>query len=430
MTACNKQNAAAAPLSAISETSAFCRRMQEAFPILSEQENGRRLVYLDNAATTQKPRAVLDAVTHYYVSENANPHRGVYELAMRATEAHEAARAAAAAFLHAETDEIVFTQNASESLNLLAYSYGMEFLKEGDEIVLSVAEHHSNLVPWLHVAEKTGAKLVYLYPDRESGKLSEAEIAEKIGPRTKIVTVAEVSNVLGLRAPVELLVKKAHEAGAVMILDCAQSAPHLAIDVKALSVDFAVFSGHKLYAPMGVGVLYGKKELLAKMPPLFRGGDMIASVHEDRASFAEAPRKFETGTRNVGGEVGLAAAIRFMQSIGMERIRAQEAALMEYAVSELAKLPYITIYGAPEAAERHGVISFNVNEVHPHDTASILDMEGVAVRAGHHCAQPLMEYLGITACCRASFAVYNTKEDVDALIRGLQAVRRYMRLPE
>ena len=398
------------------------------FPLLSVPENGKRLVYLDNAATTQKPRAVLEAEDCYYLNNNANPHRGVYDLGVRATDVHEEARAVVAEFLHADTDEIVFTQNTTESLNLLAYSYGMTFVNAGDEIVISVAEHHSDLVPWQRVAAAKGAKLVYLYPDRKTGRLSDEEIDQKISPKTKIVAVAEVSNVLGIKVPVEKLVKKAHSVGAVMILDCAQSAPHLAIDVKKLDVDFAAFSGHKLYAPMGIGILFGKKDLLEKMPPFLSGGDMIGSVHETSVTWAEVPRKFEAGTRNVGGEAGLAAAIRYMQKLGMDNIEAHEHTLMKYAIEELKKLPYVTVYGELSAEDRHGVISFNVDGVHPHDTATILDSDGIAVRAGHHCAQPLMDYLGITACCRASFAVYNTREDIAAWIDGLKNVRRCMGL--
>ena len=403
---------------------ALCRD----FPLLSVPENGKRLVYLDNAATTQKPRVVLEAEDCYYMNNNANPHRGVYDLGVRATDVHEEARAVAAAFLHADTDEIIFTQNTTEGLNLLAYSYGMSFVGAGDEIVISVAEHHSNLVPWQRVAAAKGARLVYLYPDKETGRLSDEEIEKKITSKAKIVAVAEVSNVLGVRAPVEKLVQKAHSVGAVIILDCAQSAPHLAVDVKKLDVDFAALSGHKLYAPMGIGVLYGKKELLEKMPPFLSGGDMIGSVHETSVTWAEVPRKFEAGTRNVGGEAGLAAAIRYMEALGMDNIEAHEHELMAYAVEELKKLPYVTVYGELSAEDRYGVISFNVDGVHPHDTATILDADGIAVRAGHHCAQPLMDYLGITACCRASFAVYNTKEDIAAWINGLKDVRRCMGL--
>lgn len=395
------------------------------FPILTERENGTRLVYLDNAATTQKPRAVLDAMADYYHNDNANPHRGVYELAMRATDDHENARKTVADFLNASADEIVFTQNTTESINLVAYSYGLNFIKAGQEIALSVAEHHSNLVPWQQVAQAVGAKLVYLYPGAD-GRLTEDEITAKIGPKTALVAIAEVSNVLGLAAPVASLVRRARTVGALILLDCAQSAPHEKIDVRALDVDFAAFSAHKLYGPMGVGVLYGKKEILDKMPPFLRGGDMIASVHEQTTTYTETPRKFEAGTRNVGGEVGLAAAIRWLKAIGWDELRAHERTLLSQALDGLAKLPYVTVYGDPTPEGRYGVISFNIEGVHPHDVATILDAEGVTVRAGHHCAQPLMEYLGIMACCRASFAVYNTPDDVAQLLDAVQKVRRTM----
>lgn len=402
-------------------------QMLHDFPVLAVPENGKRLIYLDNAATTQRPRQVLNAISSYYEKDNANPYRGVYELAARATEVHERARASVAEFLHAKPEEVIFTQNTTESLNLVAYSYGMEFIKEGDEIALSVAEHHSNLVPWQRVAQAKGAVLRYLYPDK-SGHLTEEELTQKIGPKTRLVAIAHVSNVLGLEAPITRIVQQARKAGAVIVLDCAQSIPHMPVDVKALDVDFAAFSGHKLYGPMGIGVLYGKKELLEKMPPFLSGGDMIQSVHEQSVTFGEVPRKFEAGTRNVGGEVGLEAAINYISSIGYSSIMNHEKDLMEYACKKLNEIPYVTIYGEPAAASRHGVISFNVNDVHPHDTASILDAEGVAVRAGHHCAQPLMDFLKITACCRASFAIYNTREDIDALVSGIKNVRRWMGL--
>ncbi len=397
------------------------------FPILNTRENGTRLVYLDNGATTQKPNQVLDAIRDYYLRDNANPHRGVYDLAQRATDVHEGSRARAAKFIGAAADELIFTQNSSEALNLVAYSYGRNFLHAGDEILVYVAEHHSNLVPWQRVAEQTGATLKYLYPDG-SGRLTEAELERKISSNTKVVAVAHVSNVLGLVTPVEAIVEKAHRVGAVVVLDCAQSVPHIPVDVKALNVDFAAFSGHKLYAPMGIGGLYGKKELLEKTPPFLSGGDMIAYVHEDRAAWAEAPRKFEAGTRNVGGEVGLAAAMDYMESLGWESILAHEDALMEQALDGLKGLPWVTVYGSGAPGERKGVISFNVQDVHPHDVATILDAEGVAIRAGHHCAQPLMEYLNIGACARASFAVYNTADDVEIFLSALKNVRRWMGL--
>ena len=403
------------------------RRFSDDFPILALPNGDNRLIYLDNGATTQKPRQVLDAVTGYYLTENANPHRGVYDLAMRATDAHENARAAVAKFLNVPVDTIVFTQNASEALNLAAYSYGRAFLKAGDEILVYVAEHHSNLVPWQRVAKETGAALKYLYPD-ENGRLTEAELKAKITERTKVVAVAHVSNVLGLETPVDTIVRLAHSVGAVVVLGVLQSIAHMPVDLTALDVDFAAFSGHKIYAPMGVGGLYGKAELLDKMPPFLSGGDMIAAVHETRTTYAEAPRKFEAGTRNVGGEVGLAAALDYVSAIGWETIVKQEEALIAQTVEGMKALGWIDIYGEATADGRHGVISFNVKDVHPHDVATILDSQGVCIRAGHHCAQPLMERLGIGSCCRASFAVYNTAEDVEALLQGLKKVREVMGL--
>ena len=378
------------------------------FPVLAADENGNRLVYLDSAATTQHPTQVLDAVTNYYKKDNANPHRGVYELAMRATDAHEGARHRVAQFFGAQDDEVVFTQNTTEGLNLVAYSYGMHFLHEGDEIVLSVAEHHSNLVPWQRVAQATGAKLVYLYPNA-AGYLTEEELDKKITSRTKLVA-------------------RAHAVGAVVVLDCAQSAPHMPVDVKQLDVDFAACSAHKLYAPMGMGALYARAELLDKMPPFLSGGDMIGTVHEHSATWAEGPRKFEAGTRNVGGEVGFAAALDYMQNIGWDAMMSHEHTLLDRMLKGMAQMPWLTVYGDPTAANRFGVVSFNVKDVHPHDVATILDAGGVAIRAGHHCAQPLMDFLGIGSCCRASVAVYNTEEDVDALLNNLEMVRKVMGL--
>lgn len=401
------------------------RNVRADFPILSRLENGKPLAYLDSAATSQMPRPVLRAVVDYYENNHANPYRGVYDLGARATTMHESARKTTAEFIHADIGEIIFTQNTTEALNLVACSYAMENLKEGDEIALSVAEHHSNLVPWQRVARAKGAVLRYLYPD-EKGRITEAEIQDKIGPKTRVAAIAHVSNVLGLVNPVEAIVKRAHQVGAVVVLDCAQSVPHMAVDVKALDVDFAAFSGHKLYGPMGIGVLYGKRELLEEMVPFMSGGDMIQSVHEQSVTYGELPRRFEAGTRNVGGEVGLEAAIRYISAVGWKEITEHERALMRYGLAELSKLPYVTVYGDAAADDRYGVISFNIREVHPHDTATILDSEGVAVRAGHHCAQPLMEYLGIGSCCRASLCIYNTMEDVDRLVDGIRKVRRCM----
>jgi cysteine desulfurases, SufS subfamily len=394
------------------------------FPILNEQTNGKKLVYLDNAATTQKPLSVLRAVDDYYRTFNANPHRGLYALSIRATEAYENARHTVKEFIHAEKDEeIIFTRNASEALNLVAYSYGLTFLKEGDEIVLPVSEHHSNLLPWQMVAGRTGAKLVYLYPDA-SGHLTDAEIDAKITPHTKLVALAHVSNVLGTVYPVAEIARKAHAVGAAVVLDCAQSIPHYPLNVTELDADFAAFSGHKMLAPMGIGVLYGKQELLDKMPPFLTGGEMIEYVYEQEATFAPLPQKFEAGTQNVGGAIGLAAAIEYLKNVGYDTILKTESELLTYLLQGLAEIPHVTVYGDTSgASERCGVISFNVDEVHPHDVSSILDADGVAIRAGHHCAQPLMHYLNVNATCRASLYFYNTKEDIDIFLASLKKVR-------
>ena len=399
------------------------------FPILNQAMNGKRLVYLDNAATVQRPLPVLSAVDEFYRTENANPHRGLYELSIRATERYENARHAVKEFIGAEKDcEVLFTRNASEALNLVAYSYGLTFLKEGDEIVLPVSEHHSNLVPWQMVAKAKGAKLVYLYPDEE-GRISEAEFSAKITKKTKIVTLAHVSNVLGSVYPVEKIARMAHDVGAVVIVDCAQSIPHMAVDVKKLGADFMAFSGHKMMAPMGIGVLYGREDLLNAMPPFLRGGEMIEYVEEQSATFAPLPQKFEAGTQNVGGAVGLEAAIRYLQSVGYDKIQKTEQELLNYALDRLAEIPHVTVYGGTKnRASRCGVISFNVDGVHPHDVASILDADGIAVRAGHHCAQPLMKYLKVNATCRASLYFYNTKEDIDIFLESLKKVRGWLGL--
>ena len=399
------------------------------FPILNQAMNNKRLVYLDNAATVQRPLQVLRTVDEFYRTQNANPHRGLYALSVEATQRYEDARHTVAEFIGAEKDcEIIFTRNASESLNLIAYSYGLTFLKEGDEIVLPVSEHHSNLVPWQMVARAKGAKLVYLYPN-EDGQLMDAEIEAKITAKTKVVALAHVSNVLGSVYPVAKIAEKAHSVGAVIVLDCAQSIPHMSVDVKKLGADFAAFSGHKMMAPMGIGVLYGREELLNAMPPFLRGGEMIEYVHEQDATFAPLPQKFEAGTQNVGGAVGLEAAVRYLKSVGYDKIEKTEQELLNYALDGMAKIPHVTVYGGTENRKnRCGVISFNVDGVHPHDVASILDMDGIAIRAGHHCAQPLMEYLEVNATCRASLYFYNTKEDIDLFLESLKKVRGWLGL--
>ena len=385
------------------------------FPILTNSN----IAYLDSGATTQKPREVLNAITQYYETSNANPHRGAYKLSIKATEVYDKAREKVAKFINSESSkQIVFTRNATESLNLIAYSYGLNNLKKEDKIVISIMEHHSNLVPWQYVSKKTGAKLEYMYTN-ENGELTEKEIAEKITNGVKIVGITHVSNVLGTINPVKEIIKKAHEVGAIVVLDASQSVPHMKVDVRDLDADFLVFSGHKMLSPLGIGVLYGKKELLENMDPFLYGGDMIEYVYEQETSFAEIPTKFEAGTQNVEGAVGLAAAIDYLEKVGMDNVEKIEKELMKYALSELSKLNFVTVYGPKEIEKHASVISFNVNGIHPHDVASILDSKNVCVRSGNHCAQPLLRYMGIDSTCRASFYIYNTKEDINRLIEAL-----------
>ncbi len=398
------------------------------FPALKQTVNGKRLVYLDNAATTQKPQTVIDALTAYYSQDNANPHRGAYALSVQATELYEAARETVREFIGAgSTREVVFTKNATESLNLLAYSYGMNNVQEGDEIVVSIADHHSNLVPWQQVAAAKKARLVYLYLDK-NGMIPKREIETKISQKAKIVSVIHASNVLGSMSPMESIVKKAHEVGAVVIADLTQSIAHRKLDVGMLDLDFAVFSGHKMYAPMGVGVLYGKEKYLDQMPPFLFGGDMIETVAEQSATFAPLPQKFEAGTQNVAAAVGLSSAIQYIKYIGFDEIQRIEKPLIQYALQRLGENPHLTLVGNPDPEDRTGVISFNVKEVHPHDVASILDADGICVRSGHHCAHPLMSYLGLTATARISLCFYNTEEDIDRLAESLKHVRRWLGL--
>lgn len=399
------------------------------FPLLAEKMNGLPIAYLDNGATTQKPETVIEAITEYYRRQNANPHRGAYALSVTATDVYENCRERVAKFLNAKRSrEIIFTKNATEALNLVAYSYGLSVLKPGDDILISVAEHHSNLVPWQMVAARTGAKLNYIYLE-DDGNLSEKDIQEKITEKTKIVAVTQVSNVLGLINDVKAIGEKAHAVGAVILVDGSQSVPHIAVDVQALDCDFLAFSGHKLLSPMGIGVLYGKEKLLNEMPPFLMGGDMIEYVTEQHTDYAELPAKFEAGTQNVGGAAGLTAAIDYLEKVGFEYITAREKELIDYALPKLKELDFIELYGCDSQRDnKTGLITFNVKDVHPHDVSTILDAEGVAIRAGHHCAQPLMIYLGQNATCRASFYFYNTKEDVDRFVAGLKRVREVMHL--
>ena len=394
------------------------------FPILQTKMNGRPIVYLDNGATTQKPEAVIKAVADYCTYCNANPHRGAYELSVKATDIYETARVRTQQFIGAaRPEEIIFTKNATEALNLVAYSYGRANIREGDEIVITISEHHSNIVPWQFVAKARGATLKYIYL-AEDGNLSAEDIAAKITEKTKIVAVTHVSNVLGLVNDVRMIADRAHAVGAVIVVDGSQSVPHIAVDVQAMNADFFAFSGHKMLSPMGIGVLYGKYDILNAMPPFLFGGDMIDYVGEQETTFAELPAKFEAGTQNVSGASGLIAAIDYLEKVGFERIERIEHDLLAYALPKLRELPFVELYGCDSARDnKTGIITFNVKDIHPHDVASILDSYGVAIRAGHHCAQPLMRYLGQNATCRASFYLYNTHEDIDRFIEALKKVR-------
>lgn len=385
------------------------------FPLL---ENNM-ITYLDSGATSQKPIQVINRVQEFYERYNANPHRGAYNLSIEATEVYENTRKEIAKFINTRfPEEIIFSKNATESLNLIAYSYGMENIKQDDEIVLSIMEHHSNLVPWQKVAKAKGAKLNYMYINKDF-ELSEEEIKAKITDKTKIVGITHVSNVLGTINNIKEIIKYAHKKGAVVVVDLSQSIPHFEIDVQDLDCDFAVFSGHKMLAPLGIGVLYGKREILNKMEPFIMGGDMIEYVYEQYTTFAPLPNKFEAGTQNVEGVVGLGAAIEYIKNIGYKTIHQLEEEVLLYARQELSKLEYLDLYLTPNIKNHSGVISFNIKGVHPHDVASILDSYGVCVRSGNHCAQPLLRYMGLDSTCRASFYFYNTKEDVDKLVSSL-----------
>lgn len=389
---------------------------KDEFPILQE----RKISYLDSGATTQKPQCVIDAIESYYKECNANPHRGAYSLSIEATEKYESTREKIAKFINARNrEEIIFSKNATESLNLIAYSYGLDNLKKDDEVVLSIMEHHSNLVPWQYVTKKTNNKLKFMYINKDY-ELSKEEIESKITDKTKVVGITHVSNVLGTINNVKEIIKYAHKKGAVVIVDASQSIPHMKIDVQDLDADFLVFSGHKMFAPLGIGVLYGKKELLNKMTPFLMGGDMIEYVYEQNTTFAPLPNKFEAGTQNVEGVIGLGSAIDYIEKIGYKEIQNVEEAITKYAVNELSKLDFLELYITPHLENHSTVISFNIKGVHPHDVASILDSNGVCVRSGNHCAQPLLRYLGMDSTCRASFSIYNTKEDVDNLVEALK----------
>lgn len=401
------------------------QKIRADFPALQQNVNEEPLIYFDNAATTQKPYCVLEAEDRFYQENNANVHRGVHTLSERATSQYEAARARVANFIHARsTKEILFTRGTTTSLNWIARGYGEKMLQEGDEIIISLMEHHANIVPWQQLALKTGAKLRYV-PFDEDGKLKMDVFDELLNERTKIVALAHISNVLGTENPVQELAKKAHAYGAIMVVDGAQSAPHEKIDVQALDCDFFAFSGHKMCGPTGIGVLYGKEALLDAMDPVEFGGEMIDFVYEKESTWTSLPWKFEAGTPNIAGAIGLATAIDYLESIGLDEIQAYEAELMTDLLPKMQAIPGVTVYGPKNPKEHKGVISFTIEGIHPHDVATALDMEGVAVRAGHHCAQPLMRELEIPSTARASLYFYNTKEEIDRFIEAIKAVKEY-----
>ncbi len=396
------------------------------FPILAREIRGRPLVYLDNAATTQKPRQVIDALVHYYTHTNANIHRGIHTLAEEATTAYEGTRSHVARFIGAgSADEIVFTRNTTEAINLVAHSWGRTNIGAGDEIVLSQMEHHSNLVPWQMLARERGAKLRFIRVDGQ-GELVRDDFA-LIGARTKLVSIVHMSNVLGTINPVAELAERAHAVGALLLLDAAQSVPHMPVSVGDLGCDFLAFSAHKMLGPTGVGVLWGRPELLNAMPPFLGGGEMISVVHEQESTWKDAPLRFEAGTPNIADVVAFDAALDYLEALGMANVRAHEIAMARVAIEQLSAIAGLRIHGPLDAERRSAAISFSLDDIHPHDIGTLLDSRGIAVRAGHHCAQPLMRVLDVPATARASFYIYNTEAEIDALVEGLRATQRYFR---
>ncbi|MFA0752025.1 MAG: hypothetical protein SLRJCFUN_002428 [Candidatus Fervidibacter sp.] len=399
--------------------------LREQFPIFRRKVRGKRLIYLDSAATSQKPQCVIDAEREFYERFNANVHRGAYLIAEEATAAYEAAREKVAKFINAPSkDCIVFTRGTTEAINLVAYSWGWANLREGDEILLTEMEHHSNIVPWQLIAERTGAK-IKVVPITDDGLLDMEAFDRLLTERVKIVAVTHVSNVLGTVNPVQEICRKAHEVGAVVLVDGAQAAPHLPVDVQAIGCDFYALSGHKMCGPTGSGALYGRKELLEAMPPFLGGGEMIRTVTFERTTFNDVPYKFEAGTPAIAQAIGLGAAVDFLAEIGMERIRAHEIELTAYALERLQEIDGITVYGAAPPEQRGGVIAFNIGDIHPHDLATFLDAHGICIRAGHHCAQPLMRRLGVAATARTSFYLYNTPDEIDALVDALNKAHQF-----
>ncbi|EAC3225758.1 cysteine desulfurase [Listeria monocytogenes] len=404
------------------------QKIRADFPILAQEINEKPLAYLDNAATSQKPKQVIEALTHYYEFDNANVHRGVHTLAARATDAYESARGKVAKFIRArEVAEIIFTRGTTSAINLVVDSYAEANIEAGDEIVISYLEHHSNLIPWQQLAKRKGAVLKYIELE-EDGTISVEQAKKAIGEKTKIVALAHVSNVLGTITPIKEIAAIAHQFGAVILVDGAQAVPHMEVDVVDLDADFYAFSGHKMMAPTGIGALYGKRELLDAMEPTEFGGEMIDFVELYDSTWKELPWKFEAGTPIIGGAIALGAAIDYLAEVGLENIQAHEQALASYAIEEMSKIEGITIYGPKDASKRCGLVTFNLEGAHPHDIATILDEDGVAIRAGHHCAQPLMKWLDVSSTARASFYIYNTKEEIDALIDGLKLTKEYFGL--
>lgn len=401
------------------------KEIRSYFPILDQEINGHPLVYLDSAATAQKPRQVIEAIEHYYKTNNANVHRGVHTLGNRATDDYEGARDKVRKFINAaSTKEIIFMRGTTTALNTVASGYGRQNIQEGDEIVITYMEHHSNIIPWQQLAKEKGAVLKYIDLEAD-GTISLEKVHATITAKTKIVSMMMVSNVLGTINPIKEVTKIAHENGAIMVVDAAQTAPHLVIDVQDLDCDFLAFSGHKMCAPTGIGVLYGKQTLLENMEPVEFGGEMIDFVGLYESTWKELPWKFEGGTPIIAGAIGLGAAIDFLEEIGLDNIAQHEHQLARYAMDELATIDGLTIFGPQDEMKRCGLVTFNLDDVHPHDVATVLDMNGIAVRAGHHCAQPLMKWLDVTATARASFYLYNNEEDIDALVKGLRVAKEY-----
>lgn len=392
------------------------------FPLIAENTT----IYMDNAATSQRPQCVLDAVNDFYLKHNANPLRGTYPLSVEATDLYEEARKSVRDFIGAASSrEIIFTRNTTESINLVAYSYGLNNIKSGDEILVSIMEHHSNLLPWQMVARQTGATLRFL-ECRPDGSLDLDEVKSLITDKTKLVAITQVSNVLGIANPIREIAALAHEKGAVIVVDGAQSTPHMPVHVQELDADFFAFSGHKIFGPMGIGVLYGKKKLLKQMPPFLSGGEMIDSVTREGAKYAELPHKFEAGTVNAAGAVGLKAALDYVRSVGYEEMQKRELAVTRRALEGLKQIPHVHVLGSEKAEEHTGILTFTIDDVHPHDVSEILISDGISVRAGHHCAQPLLNYLGVSAATRASFMFYNTEEEADAFVKSIASIRERM----